>query len=89
MGIVVRSGVLTGGHHGQGWIDLTRVGAAEPLLHGLRVIAAQAQRTRLRQLEILVLMGTLQAFAPLSIDMYLPSLPLLERVFGVTTFELG
>jgi DHA1 family bicyclomycin/chloramphenicol resistance-like MFS transporter len=52
------------------------------------VIAAQAQRTPLRQLEILVLMGTLQAFAPLSIDMYLPSLPLLERVFGATTAEV-
>ena len=52
------------------------------------MIAAQAQRTRLRQLEILVLMGTLQAFAPLSIDMYLPSLPQLERVFGATTAEV-
>ena len=52
------------------------------------MIAAQAQRTRPRQLEILILMGTLQAFAPLSIDMYLPSLPLLERVFGATTAEV-
>lgn len=33
-------------------------------------------------------MGSLQAFAPLSIDMYLPSLPLLERVFGATTAEV-
>jgi DHA1 family bicyclomycin/chloramphenicol resistance-like MFS transporter len=52
------------------------------------VIAAQAQRTRPRQLEILILMGTLQAFAPLSIDMYLPSLPLLERVFDATTAQV-
>jgi DHA1 family bicyclomycin/chloramphenicol resistance-like MFS transporter len=52
------------------------------------LIAAQAPRTRLRELEILVLMGTLQAFAPLSIDMYLPSLPLLERAFGATTAEV-
>jgi DHA1 family bicyclomycin/chloramphenicol resistance-like MFS transporter len=30
-------------------------------------------------------MGVLQAFAPLSIDMYLPSMPLLEKVFNATT----
>jgi len=52
------------------------------------LIAAQAHRTSLRQLEILVLMGSLQAFAPLSTDMYLPSLPLLERVFGATTAQV-
>ncbi len=33
-------------------------------------------------------MGVLQAFAPLSIDMYLPSMPLLERVFHATTAEV-
>lgn len=33
-------------------------------------------------------MGALQAFAPLSIDMYLPSMPLLERVFGASTAEV-
>ena len=33
-------------------------------------------------------MGALQAFAPLSIDMYLPSMPLLEHVFGATTAEV-
>lgn len=52
------------------------------------MIAAQSQRTPLRRLEILVLMGTLQAFAPLSIDMYLPSLPLLEQVFGATAAQV-
>lgn len=33
-------------------------------------------------------MGALQAFAPLSIDMYLPSMPLLERVFRASTAEV-
>jgi MFS transporter, DHA1 family, multidrug resistance protein len=33
-------------------------------------------------------MGVLQAFAPLSIDMYLPSMPLLEKVFNATTAQI-
>jgi DHA1 family bicyclomycin/chloramphenicol resistance-like MFS transporter len=33
-------------------------------------------------------MGVLQAFAPLSIDMYLPSMPLLEKVFNATTAQV-
>ena len=33
-------------------------------------------------------MGVLQAFAPLSIDMYLPSMPLLEKVFSATTAQV-
>ena len=50
---------------------------------------AQAQhRTRLRYFELIVLMGVLQAFAPLSIDMYLPSMPLLEKVFTATTAQI-
>ena len=44
--------------------------------------------SRLRHFELIVLMGALQAFAPLSIDMYLPSMPLLEHVFGATTAEV-
>src|SRR5579871_3639873 len=44
--------------------------------------------TRSRRLEIILLLGALNAFAPLSIDMYLPSLPILERVFGATTAEV-
>jgi len=32
-------------------------------------------------LELLVLLGSLQAFAPLSIDMYLPAMPVMEKVF--------
>jgi len=36
---------------------------------------------RFRHLELLVLLGSLQAFAPLSIDMYLPAMPVMEKVF--------
>src|SRR5262249_15118361 len=32
-------------------------------------------------LELLVLLGSMQAFAPLSIDMYLPAMPAMEKVF--------
>lgn len=46
------------------------------------------QRTRFRYYELIILMGVLQAFAPLSIDMYLPSMPLLEKVFGATTAQV-
>src|SRR5580658_258467 len=46
------------------------------------------QRTRFRYFELIVLMGALQAFAPLSIDMYLPSMPLLEKVFNATTAQV-
>src|SRR5579863_6525970 len=45
-------------------------------------------RTRFRYFELIVLMGVLQAFAPLSIDMYLPSMPLLEKVFNATTAQV-
>jgi DHA1 family bicyclomycin/chloramphenicol resistance-like MFS transporter len=44
--------------------------------------------TKNRRLEIIILLGALTAFAPLSIDMYLPALPLLERVFSATTAEV-
>lgn len=33
-------------------------------------------------------MGVLQSFAPLSIDMYLPSMPLLEKVLNATTAQV-
>lgn len=52
------------------------------------MIAAQPARSQRRQFELLIFMGALQAFAPLSIDMYLPSLPLLERVFSATTAQV-
>jgi DHA1 family bicyclomycin/chloramphenicol resistance-like MFS transporter len=37
--------------------------------------------SRFRHFELLVLLGMLQAFAPLSIDMYLPAMPVMEKVF--------
>ena len=36
---------------------------------------------KLHRLELLVLLGLLQAIAPVSIDMYLPAMPQLEQVF--------
>jgi DHA1 family bicyclomycin/chloramphenicol resistance-like MFS transporter len=33
----------------------------------------------------LILLGALQAFAPLSIDMYLPAMPIIEKVFHTST----
>jgi len=36
-------------------------------------------------LELLVILGSLTAFAPLSIDMYLPSMPTLEKTFAAST----
>lgn len=50
------------------------------------VIAQQAQpATGFRHFELLVLLGALQAFAPLSIDMYLPAMPVMEKVFHTST----
>jgi MFS transporter, DHA1 family, multidrug resistance protein len=50
------------------------------------VIANQAPpATGLRHLELLILLGSLQAFAPLSIDMYLPAMPVMEKVFHTTS----
>ncbi|MBX6322884.1 MAG: multidrug effflux MFS transporter, partial [Rhodospirillaceae bacterium] len=43
---------------------------------------------RAKRLELIVLLGALTAFAPMSIDMYLPSLPTLERVFAASTAEV-
>ena len=50
------------------------------------MIAQQARPVSgFRHIELLVLLGALQAFAPLSIDMYLPAMPVMERVFHVST----
>jgi MFS transporter, DHA1 family, multidrug resistance protein len=50
------------------------------------VIAQQARPvSRFRHFELLVLLGALQAFAPLSIDMYLPAMPVMEKVFHTST----
>lgn len=46
------------------------------------MIAQQtAPITGFRHFELLVLLGALQAFAPLSIDMYLPAMPVMEQVY--------
>ncbi len=58
------------------------------MIHTDVVIEQAHQRTRFRYFELIVLMGILQAFAPLSIDMYLPSMPLLEKVFNATTAQV-
>jgi DHA1 family bicyclomycin/chloramphenicol resistance-like MFS transporter len=50
--------------------------------------AASAPLTGLRRLEMIVLLGALTAFAPLSIDMYLPALPTLQRYFQTTEGEV-
>lgn len=42
-------------------------------------------KDRKNQLVLTVFLGILAALAPLSIDMYLPSLPLMPEEFGVTT----
>ena len=39
---------------------------------------------RLRHIELIVLLGAMTAFTPMSIDMYLPALPLLGDDFGAT-----
>ncbi|MGH6719264.1 MAG: multidrug effflux MFS transporter [Alphaproteobacteria bacterium] len=41
--------------------------------------------TRAQRIELIVILGALTAFAPMSIDMYLPALPTLERVFAADT----
>ena len=41
--------------------------------------------SRARYLELLFLLGALQAFAPLSIDMYLPAMPVMEKVFHTSS----
>lgn len=43
---------------------------------------------RTQRIELLVLLGTLSAFGPLSIDMYLPALPTLEVAFSAQTAQV-
>ncbi|HWA45468.1 MAG TPA: Bcr/CflA family multidrug efflux MFS transporter [Hypericibacter adhaerens] len=43
---------------------------------------------RTSHLELVIILGALTAFAPLAIDMYLPSLPTLERAFAASTAEV-
>jgi DHA1 family bicyclomycin/chloramphenicol resistance-like MFS transporter len=39
-------------------------------------------------IELIVILGALTAFAPMAIDMYLPSMPTLERAFEASTAEV-
>jgi DHA1 family bicyclomycin/chloramphenicol resistance-like MFS transporter len=43
---------------------------------------------RLSHIELIVILGGLTAFAPMAIDMYLPSMPTLEHAFGASTAEV-
>lgn len=51
--------------------------------HAERGITREASPST--SLELLVILGSLTAFAPLSIDMYLPSMPTLEKSFAAST----
>ena len=46
------------------------------------------ERERQSDLRLMIILGALGAFAPLSIDMYLPALPELSRSFGVSAAEV-
>ena len=47
-----------------------------------------AIKPRAGHLELLVWLGLLQAFAPISIDMYLPAMPQMEQVFQTTAAKV-
>src|SRR5947209_1325735 len=47
-----------------------------------------AASTRLGALRLIVVLGALSAFGPLSIDMYLPALPSLARDFAATDSQV-
>lgn len=59
---------------------LSRVGELSALAAG----APEAERAagRLGRVRLVIILGALSAFGPLSIDMYLPALPALGRDFG-------
>jgi len=44
--------------------------------------------SRAQYFELLIILGLMQAIAPVSIDMYLPSLPSLEQVFHATAAQV-
>ncbi len=43
---------------------------------------------RAQYIELLIVLGLMSAIAPVSIDMYLPSLPTLEKVFSATAAQV-
>ena len=50
----------------------------------------QPPETARRQsyIELIVILGAMTAFAPLSIDMYLPAFPTLQRAFQTTAGQI-
>src|ERR1700736_3839311 len=50
----------------------------------LRRSGNPANLTRVQRLRLFVLLGSLTAFGPLSIDMYLPALPAIARDLAAT-----
>ena len=51
-------------------------------------ISTSTQQTRPGQLRLLVILGALSAFGPLSIDMYLPGLPSLAQDLGGANWQV-
>ncbi|MCC6174326.1 MAG: multidrug effflux MFS transporter [Chloroflexi bacterium] len=51
------------------------------------MVAAERSGGRMKRIRLVLILGALSAFAPLSIDMYLPALPALSRDFGATASE--
>jgi len=52
-------------------------------------VAVFAPTTRAARIELIALIGALSAFAPLSIDMYLPALPALAAELGTDAAIIG
>lgn len=68
------------------------------LLMRMNMSSKEIQLSSWTNIELMVILGSLCAFAPLATDMYLPSMPTLEKVFNaqtsalqltITTFFLG
>lgn len=53
-----------------------------------QTLPARRTPSRLRRSRLLLLLGALSAFGPLSIDMYLPALPALGRGFGAPASQV-
>jgi DHA1 family bicyclomycin/chloramphenicol resistance-like MFS transporter len=52
------------------------------------IVATIAAQSRWRRLQFFLIVGSLTAFAPLSIDMYVPALPTITRDFGAGPSEV-
>jgi DHA1 family bicyclomycin/chloramphenicol resistance-like MFS transporter len=60
----------------------TRLIQRRPLLKASARVASVLETGNPRRLQLIIILGVLSAFGPLSIDMYLPSLPALSHDFG-------